>query len=140
MLDLDHFKTVNDVYGHPEGDKVLRTAVERWQSGLRPADLLARIGGEEFAVLLVETSQSGGLEVAERLRLAIKALETPSGGRITASFGVAECPTDAQTASGILKAADVALYEAKRTGRDRVMPIEPLMISNSVAAGDVQRD
>jgi len=74
------------------------------------------------------------------LRVAIKDLETPSGGRITASFGVAECPTDAQTASGILKAADVALYEAKRNGRDRVMPMQPLVRSNTVGAGDVQRD
>ena len=81
------------------------------------------------------------MEVAERLRTAIKALLTPSGGEITASFGVAECPTDAQTASGILKAADVALYEAKRNGRDRVVTMQPLIRSNSVAAGDVlQRD
>jgi diguanylate cyclase (GGDEF)-like protein len=73
------------------------------------------------------------------LRLAIKAIETPSGARITASFGVAECPTDAQTAFEIVKAADVALYQAKRNGRDQVVAIE-LVRSNSVAAGDVQRD
>ncbi|HEU4432375.1 MAG TPA: diguanylate cyclase [Pyrinomonadaceae bacterium] len=140
MIDIDNFKNLNDTFGHDAGDDAIRRISRVLREGTRGIDLAARIGGEEFAVLLVETSQSGGLEVAERLRLAIKALETPSGGRITASFGVAECPTDAQTASGILKAADVALYEAKRTGRDRVMPIEPLMISNSVAAGDVQRD
>lgn len=140
MVDIDNFKNLNDTFGHDAGDDAIRRISRVLREGTRGIDLAARIGGEEFAVLLVETSMSGGLEVAERLRLAIKALETPSGGRITASFGVAECPTDAQTASGILKAADVALYEAKRNGRDRVMPMQPLMISNSVAAGDVQRD
>ena len=140
MVDIDNFKNLNDTFGHDAGDDAIRRISRVLREGTRGIDLAARIGGEEFAVLLVETSKTGGLDVAERLRLAIKALETPSGGRITASFGVAECPTDAQTASGISKAADVALYEAKRNGRDRVMPMQPLMISNSVAAGDVQRD
>ena len=140
MIDIDNFKNLNDTFGHDAGDDAIRRISRVLREGTRGIDLAARIGGEEFAVLLVETSKTGGLDVAERLRLAIKALETPSEGRITASFGVAECPTDAQTASGILKAADVALYEAKRNGRDRVMPMQPLMISNSVAAGDVQRD
>ena len=140
MVDIDNFKNLNDTFGHDAGDDAIRRISRVLREGTRGIDLAARIGGEEFAVLLVETSKSGGLDVAERLRLAIKALETPAGGRITASFGVAECPTDAQTASGILKAADVALYEAKRNGRDRVMPMQPVMISNSAAAGDVQRD
>ncbi|HET7113152.1 MAG TPA: diguanylate cyclase [Pyrinomonadaceae bacterium] len=140
MIDIDNFKNLNDTFGHDAGDDAIRRIGRVLREGTRGIDLAARIGGEEFAVLLVETSQGGALEVAERLRLAIKALETPSGGRITASFGVAECPTDAQTGSGILKAADVALYEAKRNGRDRVVPMQPLIRSNSVAAGDVQRD
>jgi len=140
MIDIDNFKNLNDTFGHDAGDDAIRRISRVLREGTRGIDLAARIGGEEFAVLLVETSQTGGLDVAERLRVAIKALETPSGGRITASFGVAECPTDAQTASGILKAADVALYEAKRNGRDRVMPMQPLMKSNTVVAGDVQRD
>ena len=139
MIDIDNFKTLNDTFGHDAGDDAIRRISRVLREGTRGIDLAARIGGEEFAVLLVETGQSAGAEVAERLRVSIKALETPSGGRITASFGVAECPTDAQTASGILKAADVALYEAKRNGRDRVVTMEPLR-SNSVAAGDVQRD
>ena len=80
------------------------------REGTRGIDLAARIGGEEFAVLLVETRREAGMEVAERLRVAIKALELPRAGRITASFGVAECPGDAQTAAEILKAAVVALY------------------------------
>ena len=90
-------------------------------------------------MLMVETSKKGGFEVAERLRASIKSLEIPMAGHITASFGVAECPTDAQTAAQLLKEADVALYEAKRNGRDRVVARSPLR-SNSVAAGDVQND
>ncbi|HET9528389.1 MAG TPA: diguanylate cyclase [Pyrinomonadaceae bacterium] len=140
MIDIDNFKKLNDTFGHDAGDDAIRRISRVLREGTRGIDLAARIGGEEFAVLLVETSQTGALEVAERLRLAVKSLETPSGGRITASFGVAECPTDAQTTSGILKAADVALYEAKRNGRDRVVPMQPLIKSNTVAAGDVQRD
>ena len=140
MIDIDNFKNLNDTFGHDAGDDAIRRIGRVLREGTRGIDLAARIGGEEFAVLLVETGQSAALEVAERLRTAIKALLTPAGGEITASFGVAECPADAQTASGIVKAADVALYEAKRNGRDRVVTMQPLMISNSVAAGDVQRD
>jgi len=140
MIDIDNFKNLNDTFGHDAGDDAIRRISRVLREGTRGIDLAARIGGEEFAVLLVETNQTAGMEVAERLRLAIKDLELPSGAQITASFGVAECPTDAQTASGILKAADVALYEAKRNGRDRVVPMQPMMRSNSVAAGDVQRD
>ena len=114
-------------------------ATGRAPQGTRGIDLAARIGGEEFAVLLVETSKEAGSEVAERLRAAIKSLELPKAGHITASFGVAECPGDAQTAAEILKAADVALYEAKRNGRDQVVAMPPPR-SNSMAAGDVQGD
>jgi diguanylate cyclase (GGDEF)-like protein len=139
MIDIDNFKNLNDTFGHDAGDDALRALSKVLCEGTRGIDLAARIGGEEFAVLLVETNQQGGVEVAERLRLAIRALEPRSGGQLTASFGVAECPTGAQTAADILKAADVALYEAKRRGRDRVVP-EPGIKSNSMVAGDVQGD
>jgi diguanylate cyclase (GGDEF)-like protein len=139
MIDIDSFKDLNDSFGHDAGDDAIRRLSKVLREGTRGIDLAARIGGEEFAVLLVETSKEGGFEVAERLRAAIKVLEIPSARRITASFGVAECPTDAQTAADVLKAADVALYEAKRNGRDRVVAIEPPR-SNSMAAGDVQGD
>jgi len=139
MIDIDSFKNLNDNYGHDSGDEAIRRIGKVLCEGTRGIDLAARIGGEEFAVLLVETSKEGAVEVAERLRLAIKALEIPGAGHITASFGVAECPSDAQTASDILKAADVALYEAKRSGRDRVVATG-LMKSNSMAASDVQND
>ena len=139
MLDIDNFKKLNDSFGHDAGDDAIRRISRVLREGTRGIDLAARIGGEEFAVLLVETNQQAGIEVAERLRLAIRSLKIPSGEQVTASFGVAECPTDAQTAAGILKAADVALYAAKRAGRDRVVGASGER-SNSVAASDVQRD
>ena len=139
MIDIDSFKNVNDTFGHDAGDEAIRRISKVLCEGTRGIDLAARIGGEEFAVLLVETNKEGGFEVAERLRAAIKALEIPRAGRVTASFGVAECPTDAQTAAEILKAADIALYEAKRNGRDQVVATSSLK-SNSMAAGDVQGD
>ena len=139
MIDIDRFKDLNDSFGHDAGDEAIRRIGRVLREGTRGIDLAARIGGEEFAVLLVETSRGGGYEVAERLRNAIKQIEIPNASNITASFGVAECPTHAQTAVDILKAADVALYEAKRSGRDRVVNSGPLR-SNSVAAGDVQGD
>jgi diguanylate cyclase (GGDEF)-like protein len=139
MIDIDSFKDLNDSFGHDAGDDAIRRLSKVLREGTRGIDLAARIGGEEFAVLLVETSKEGGYEVAERLRAAIKVLDIPKARHITASFGVAECPTDAQTAADVLKAADVALYEAKRNGRDRVVVMPPPR-SNSMAAGDVQGD
>jgi diguanylate cyclase (GGDEF)-like protein len=139
MMDIDNFKHLNDSFGHDAGDDAIRRISKVLREGTRGIDLAARIGGEEFAVLLVETTRQAGIEVAERLRLSISALEIPSGGRVTGSFGVAECPTDAHTAVGILKAADVALYEAKREGRDRVVGTSARR-SNSMAAADVQAD
>jgi len=139
MIDIDSFKNVNDTFGHDAGDDVIRRLSKVLCEGTRGIDLAARIGGEEFAVLLVETSKDGGVEVAERLRASIKSLDIPRAGHITASFGVAECPSHAQTAAEILKAADIALYEAKRNGRDQVMALDSLR-SNSMAAGDVQGD
>src|SRR5678815_1300558 len=139
MVDIDNFKKLNDTFGHDVGDEAIRRLGKVLQQETRGIDLAARIGGEEFAVLLVETGREGGLEVAERLRVAINTLEIPTARHITASFGVAECPGDAQTAADVLKAADVALYEAKRNGRDRVVAMD-LQRSNSIAAGDVQSD
>ena len=139
MLDIDSFKNLNDTFGHDAGDEALRRLSRVLREGTRGIDLAARIGGEEFAVLLVETNKQGGFDVAERLRTAIKAIEMPISAQMTASFGVAECPSDAQTAADILKAGDVALYEAKRNGRDQVVAIRSLE-SNSIAVGDVQGD
>jgi diguanylate cyclase (GGDEF)-like protein len=137
MIDIDHFKLVNDTHGHEAGDQVINRLGRALQEGTRGIDLAARIGGEEFAVILTETDLNGGVEVAERLRLAIKAIEVQDLGVVTASFGVAECPSAADNARELLAKADSALYEAKRLGRDRVS-VMPLS-SNSKMAGSVQR-
>ena len=139
MIDIDNFKRLNDTYGHDMGDEAIRRIGKVLREGTRGIDLAARIGGEEFAVLLVETELTRGLEVAERLRMAIRDLSIPPVDYLTASFGVAECPSSAQTSTDILKAADNLLYRAKRTGRDRVVG-PASMKSNSAVAGDVQSE
>jgi two-component system, cell cycle response regulator len=120
MIDIDHFKQVNDKFGHEAGDEAIRSVARTLQEGTRGIDLAARIGGEEFGIILTETNLPWAMEVAERLRLALKALEIPVIGKIAASFGVAECPASAQSARELLACADAALYDAKREGRDRV--------------------
>jgi two-component system, cell cycle response regulator len=92
MLDIDQFKLVNDTHGHEAGDESLTRLGRILQEGTRGIDLAARIGGEEFGIILTETDLAGGIEVAERLRLAIRSAEIPVVGRITSSFGIAECP------------------------------------------------
>ena len=135
-LDIDNFKNINDTFGHTAGDEALSGLGKMLREETRGIDLAARIGGEEFAVILVGTDQEGGLEVAERLREAIKTMPIPVAGHITASIGVAVCPSHAQNVRDLMAGADAALYEAKRAGRDRVQPIK----SNSAGAGDVQAD
>ena len=120
ILDIDNFKEVNDTYGHDAGDEAIRRLALTLQAGTRGIDLAARIGGEEFAVILPETELEGGVDVAERLRVAVRETEIPTVGRITASFGVAEFPLCAATGRELVTLADGALYEAKRGGRNRV--------------------
>jgi diguanylate cyclase (GGDEF)-like protein len=137
LLDIDRFKQVNDNYGHEAGDEAIKYLARTLQEGTRGIDLAARIGGEEFAVILTETGLEGAMEVAERLRIAINEAKIPLVGQIAASFGVAECPSSAQTSRELMVAADTALYEAKRKGRDRVVRA-PGPQSNSAEAASVQ--
>jgi len=118
MLDVDHFKQLNDTYGHPAGDEVLRQVAAVLRHHARPYDVLARYGGEEFVVLLPGTTLESALSVAERLRRAIEQIES-SYAPISASFGVAEHQPGAAPANLIYN-ADLALYTAKRSGRNRV--------------------
>jgi diguanylate cyclase (GGDEF)-like protein len=137
MLDIDYFKQVNDNYGHEAGDEVIKSLAKTLQEGTRGVDLAARIGGEEFAIILTETNLESALEVAERLRVAIRGIQVAGVGQIAASFGVAECPSSAQTARELLATADAALYRAKREGRDRVAQA-PTAESNSEEMMNVQ--
>lgn len=123
LWDLDHFKQVNDTYGHQIGDAVLCAAVHRAQSVLRDTDVLARYGGEEFVILLPETSADSAVATAERIRVLLSAdpLDTAKGPvKMSASFGVAELDRSDNTIQLLLERADQALYQAKHQGRDRV--------------------
>ncbi|WP_371323483.1 diguanylate cyclase [Dechloromonas sp. ZY10] len=124
MLDVDHFKSINDRYGHKFGDDVLIRLAETLRKVLRNSDVAGRLGGEEFAILLPETPLEGAAEVAERIRLAIAESEMPLPGalpfRFTASLGVAVLDARDHTLDQLLNLADKALYQAKEGGRNRV--------------------
>lgn len=125
VIDLDHFKQVNDRYGHFAGDEVLVAAAASCRVGLRANDLIARWGGEEFVLLLPQTDRGGAEAVAERCRLAIEAAQVTTCGAfvgVTASLGVASFPDARVTrADDLLRLADAALYQAKERGRNRVI-------------------
>jgi diguanylate cyclase (GGDEF)-like protein len=122
MIDVDHFKYINDVHGHPVGDVMLRNLVGVMQGLIRPVDLLARYGGEEFSVILPETNREGAKMVAERIRktVAESPFSTPEGQpvHLSVSIGIASFPLDANTRSSLINAADQALFTAKGSGRN----------------------
>jgi diguanylate cyclase (GGDEF)-like protein len=120
LIDIDHFKRVNDTHGHDAGDAALRILAGELREEVRGVDTAARYGGEEFAVILPQAGPEGALAVAERLRTRIERTEVPGVGRITASLGIATFPLHASSRDLLVTAADRALYQAKRTGRNRV--------------------
>jgi diguanylate cyclase (GGDEF)-like protein len=131
MLDVDHFKNFNDSHGHPAGDAVLIRLASILRGALRDGDLVARFGGEEFAILMVNTGGAAALPVLERLRATVEATrfdgaEVQPQGRLTVSAGVAEWTVDGVEEESLLAAADAALYRAKAAGRNRVVRAEAL--------------
>jgi diguanylate cyclase (GGDEF)-like protein len=124
MMDIDHFKKINDTYGHPTGDVAICTVVEIFQKNIRQSDIVARLGGEEFAILLPETDISSAVIIAERIRrklenTVIKSL-CETDFTITISIGAAEQPRGDLSGETLIRLSDNALYTAKSTGRNRV--------------------
>jgi diguanylate cyclase (GGDEF)-like protein len=132
LADIDDFKLINDHWGHPTGDEVLKTFATVLRQSVREIDLAGRWGGEEFALLLPGTDLEGGHELAERVRrkLVRKKFVAPDGERIrvTASFGVAAFP-EVASQDQLVAASDGALYEAKHTGKNRVAVARPLGVT-----------
>jgi diguanylate cyclase (GGDEF)-like protein len=124
LLDVDHFKQINDRHGHRVGDEVLRQVVQAGRRSLRAEDAFGRVGGDEFAVLLPATASPQAVQIAERLRRTYEALAVPlpEGGtvRFTVSIGVAQWRPEQATIEDMIHRADCALYEAKRGGRNCV--------------------
>jgi diguanylate cyclase (GGDEF)-like protein len=133
MMDLDKFKTYNDTYGHPQGDALLRAVANIFSSSARrPADLVARLGGEEFGVLLPNTSLESSLAIAENIRSQVESLRVPTvDGELTnttISIGLASIiPQEESSFKEFISTADENLYKAKSTGRNRIYSGEPLI-------------
>ena len=134
LIDVDFFKRINDQHGHDVGDRVLREVAATLQSGIRRSDLIARIGGEEFALVMLGTEPPGAWVLLERLRQAVAALRVPAGpGEVgcTISIGITDRVEDDADWASLYKRADQALYAAKQGGRDRVVeapPPEPVLV------------
>jgi len=132
MIDADHFKKINDRFGHAVGDAVLVAIAKKIQCGLRTEDILARFGGEEFLVMLPDTSLKHACEVADRIRVAISQIALPvlpSGHRFTVSVGVAERRGVQQSFDELIEMADQALYQAKKSGRNKVIGSKPTPVA-----------
>ena len=122
FLDIDHFKRVNDNYGHPAGDEILRRVARALSESIRKVDLASRYGGEEFAVLLEDTDKSGALVMGERIREAVATIDLGDMGiatPVTVSVGIASVPADCADTDALIATSDAALYRAKREGRNR---------------------
>ena len=121
VCDLDKFKHLNDTYGHAAGDAILIAVARSLEERVRRSDLVARYGGDEFVILFVDANAGTAVELAEILRRRLETIRTPSGAPLLASFGVSTSGPERPTAAALLRAADEALYEAKRLGRNRVV-------------------
>lgn len=132
MLDIDHFKMFNDTFGHDAGDHVIQMVAEELKRFVRGADVAARYGGEEFVLLLPEASRDDAARRVETLRQRVAALQPAHAGMnlqgITLSMGVAAYPADGDSTEAVVKQADIALYEAKRQGRNRVIMASPAAV------------
>jgi diguanylate cyclase (GGDEF)-like protein len=136
FLDLDGFKAVNDDLGHAAGDETLRAMADILLKQSRGINVICRYGGDEFAVLLVETSKSGARLYADRIRYVLSTWTFAHGRRVTASFGIASLPEDvAPAADELIRAADEALYAAKRAGKNRVSVHEDIGAAPGVRPG-----
>ena len=124
-LDVDHFKSINDRYGHHVGDEVLKHIAGLMLAGSRGGDVTCRSGGEEFVILLPGTTVENALLIAERLREAVERAPNPTGGVVTISLGVAHFPASAEEVGDVLKKSDIALYQAKRHGRNHTVRYQP---------------
>jgi diguanylate cyclase (GGDEF)-like protein len=125
MLDVDHFKSYNDTFGHPAGDEALKMVGKVIRDTLRAADVAARFGGEEFSILLPQTKGDEAIAIAERIRHNLERTDFPHR-QVTASIGVASCSAELCISADLVAAADRALYEAKRRGRNRVQEFEEI--------------
>ncbi|MDP3466319.1 MAG: GGDEF domain-containing protein [Sulfuricurvum sp.] len=133
MIDIDYFKMVNDTYGHDSGDVVIKSLAEILQSTVRKADLPIRYGGEEFLILLHNTTPEGALSVAEKIRTQFSDKKYQFGSETvhkTLSIGISHFPSDADSIWKVIKFADIALYEAKHTGRNRVIEFKAEMFKD----------
>jgi diguanylate cyclase (GGDEF)-like protein len=136
LLDLDHFKQVNDTFGHGRGDDVLAAVGAVLRGSLRESDFIGRMGGEEFVMLLPATDGEGALAAAEKIRAAVAKLTVPGVDRkITVSIGIAVIPEHAGDADAVLRAADRALYAAKEHGRNRIEVAVPSEAAAAYRAG-----
>jgi len=127
MVDIDHFKQLNDEFGHLVGDEVLRQVSAILTQQLRKSDVLSRFGGEDFAIITPETALDSALAVADKLRRVVESWHFPGVARpVTISAGVAEFPAQGGTRDELVKSADEALYAAKQTGRNRVVTAQML--------------
>lgn len=128
MLDLDHFKDINDRYGHPVGDRILREFSDILLSSIRDIDIAARYGGEEFAILLPRTNEEDAGALAERIRMTVEQ-RFRKQGRVTVSIGVAVSPHHGESEESVICAADRALYYSKEHGRNRVTSCSAMLVA-----------